>query len=334
MRYLQGNKELNKKKLDSKDKKILFSIAQDARMPLTKISKEIQLSRDAVSHRIKNYEKQGIIQGYRTIVNVGKLGYNSSHLFVKLNNPPKIIEEEIVMELQKTPYIRAILKFTGNFDYEIAFIHKDIQDFDEKTTEILCKFGNFLKDHELLIISKTFAAETFPPNFTEKELYRYSKPKTKKTKVDKIDIEILKLLSENATMPIYEIGEKVKLSSDAISYRIKNMLDSGLIIKFIPVINYSSLDYHLYAVLLNIKNFTEEKELRSLLTANKNTLWAVKTIGRYNVLMYLLVKSIDDVQETLFELKEKFPERITHNHTLIAYEEYKYIYFPRNLDYL
>ena len=64
---------------------------------------------------------------------------------------------------------------------------------------------------------------------------------------------------------------------------------------------------------------------------DKNTLWAVKTIGRFNVLIYLLVKSIDELQESVMRLRGLFPKQINHYETLIAYEEYKYIYFPKDL---
>ena len=71
--------------------------------------------------------------------------------------------------------------------------------------------------------------------------------------------------------------------------------------------------------------------MKSFLSTDKNTLWAVKTIGRFNILIYLLVKNIDDLQETTFNLRSLFPGKINHYETLIAYEEYKYLYFPKDL---
>ena len=41
---------------------------------------------------------------------------------------------------------------------------------------------------------------------------------------DEKNIKILKILSEDARMSTYKIGELVKLSSDAVSYRIKKMI--------------------------------------------------------------------------------------------------------------
>jgi len=317
--------------LDVKDQKIISSLSQNARMPLTRLAKKVGLSRDAVNYRIKGYEKNGVIQGYRTMVNISKFNYNNYHLFLKLNNPSPEIEHKIIEKLAKNPSIRAILKFSGNFDFEIALVAKNLQELDKLITKIITDCSGFLQDYEILTIIKTYAAETFPPNFTGFE--NKAEIREKETKIDKKDIKILKIIGENAQIPLYEIGFQVKLSADAVAYRIKNMVNSGVIIKFIPVINYTSLSYNLYTILLNISALDEAKEktLKNFLTSDRNTLWAVKTIGRFNVLIYLLVKDIDELQETLFKLRSLFPKQINHYETLIAYEEYKYVYFPRDL---
>jgi len=331
MRYLQQTKETKKIGLDVKDKKILAILSQNARIPLTKLSKLVSLSRDAVNYRIKNYEKRGLIQGYRTMVNISKFGYSIYHLFLKLNNPSPEVEQRIVNKLIKYPSIRALIKFSGNFDFEIALVAKNLEELDKIITKIITDCSGFLQDYEILTITKTYAAETFPPNFSDFKIER--KVEKKEIKIDRKDIEILKIMGENAQLPLYETANKLKISADAVSYRIKNMINSGIIIKFIPVINYTSLDYNLYTILLNVSALDEKKEkiLKDFLTSDKNTLWAVKTIGRFNVLIYLLVKNIDELQDTLLKLRALFPKQINHYETLIAYEEYKYVYFPRDL---
>lgn len=332
MRYLQKTSKIIRAKLDTKDKKILSILSVNSRIPLTQLSKKVGLSRDAVNYRIKNYEKNGIIQGYRTIIDISKFGYKSNHLFIKLNNPSREVEQKIVNKLIKYPFVRAIIKFSGNYDFEIAFVTKDISDLDEVLTKIIGDCSGFLQDHELLTISKTFVTETFPPNFSEYKI-EFGSKRCENKKADKKDIEILKIISEEATLPLYEIAAKIKLSADAVAYRIKNMIKLGIIVKFVPVINYASLSYNLHTTLLNIEGLNKDKEkiLKDFLSKDKNTLWAVKTIGRFNVLIYFLVKNIEDLQESILKLRSLFPKIINHYETLIAYEEYKYIYFPSDL---
>jgi DNA-binding Lrp family transcriptional regulator len=332
MKYLQNKKVIENIRLDLKDKKILSILANNSRMPLTQISKRVALSRDAVSYRINNYEQAGIIQGYRTLVDISKLGYSNYHLFIKLNNPAKENEEKIILRLIKIPNIRAILKFNGNFDLEIALIVKDLQELDGLITKITNDCAGFIQEYELLALVKNYVSLDFPKSFTD-NVEVQKRPITKKYNPDKKDIEILKIIGEDATLNLSKIGDKIHLSADAVNYRIKKLIESGIIIKFIPVLNYDALDFNLHAVLLNINSFNEEseKKLQEFLEVNKNTLWAVKCIGRFNILIYFLTKNTQEIQETLIELRSLFPKQINLYESLTAYEEYKYVYFPKEL---
>ena len=138
------------------------------------------------------------------------------------------------------------------------------------------------------------------------------------------------MISKNATLPLYQIGGQVKLSADAVNYRIKKLINEGIILKHIPIINYSALGYTVYAVLMNIYNLNAEKEkrLEYFLKNHENMLWAVKTIGKFNLMMYICVKKSDELHKTLIQMRELFSPDIKDYETLIAYEEYKYTYFP------
>jgi Lrp/AsnC family leucine-responsive transcriptional regulator len=140
-------------------------------------------------------------------------------------------------------------------------------------------------------------------------------------------------MSNNGRIPLHEVGGKVKLSSDGVNYRIKKMIEMGLITGYVPLVNYSLLGYTVYGVLMNIHNLSKEKEnkLESFLKNNKNVLWAVKTIGKYNLLMYLSVKESEELHQTLLKMREMFSSDIREYETLIAYEEYKHTYLPKDM---
>lgn len=331
MRYLQKTEKTKKVKLDVKDKKIFSILSFNARIPLTQLAKKVALSRDAVNYRIKNYEKKGVIQGYRTMIDISKFGYNNYHLFIKLNNPSQEVEKRILNKLIKYPFIRAIIKFSGNFDFEIALIAKDLKELDKIIEKIMDDCSNFLQDYDILIFRKLYVTRALPKSFSE--YIKDTSVGNKKYKIDKKDITILKLISENSLLPLYEIASKAGLSADAVAYRIKNMKDSGIINKFVPIINYNSLDYNVYTVLFNISTLNEEneKKLREFLINDKNVMWAIKTIGKFNILVYFLVKNIDDLQNSVLKFRSLFPKQINRHETLIAYEEHKFTYFPSGL---
>ncbi|MEC8483363.1 MAG: Lrp/AsnC family transcriptional regulator, partial [Pseudomonadota bacterium] len=54
--------------LDRYDEKVLALLVQDARLSVSDISRQVNLSRSAVSERIKRLEEGGMITGYHAHV--------------------------------------------------------------------------------------------------------------------------------------------------------------------------------------------------------------------------------------------------------------------------
>ncbi|UCG70203.1 MAG: Lrp/AsnC family transcriptional regulator [Thermoplasmata archaeon] len=55
--------------LDLIDRRILSYLQEDARITLTEMAKRLYISRNAVRYRIELMEKQGLIEGYTTVLN-------------------------------------------------------------------------------------------------------------------------------------------------------------------------------------------------------------------------------------------------------------------------
>jgi|TARA_Y100000310_G_scaffold200493_1_gene200545 DNA-binding Lrp family transcriptional regulator len=208
-------------------------------------------------------------------------------------------------------------------------LYKVIELSDTFLDKILGDCSEYLQDYEVLAITKTYNARIFPKSFLdfkEKKL----KIKNEKVKIDDKDKKVLSILSDEAILPYYSTAKKIKLSHDATSYRIKKMIEGGIILKFVPVINYASINYNVYCILLRMNGLNNDKEntLKQFLSMNKNVLWSVKCVGIYNVLIYLCVDNAEKIHDTLTGLRRHFPESIINYESLIAYEEYKYTYFP------
>lgn len=335
MRFTQKIQTDKEVWLDVKDKKILYYLSQNARMPYTQLAKKVALSKDTIKYRINNLEKKGVIQGYIAFIDINKLGYATYHLFLQLYSLNKESRKKLIGTLCSYPFVKAVIEFSGKFDIELSLVAKNIEELDHIMTQVINDASPYLQDHILLLISKPYVSKLFPTSLIKinDRLKKETKSKNTIIKIDKRDMELLKLLSTDAVLPLYKLGDKVGLSADAVNYRIKRLIEQKIIIKFFPVLNYSIIGYTIYTVLMNIHNLTMEKEktLNYFLKTNKRVLWAVKAIGRYNLLMYICVKKSSKLHETLIKFRELFPSEIRRYETLIAYEEYKYTYFPESL---
>jgi len=81
-----------RKIVDSKDKKIIEILKEDARTPFTKIAKELGITEAAVRKRVKNLEERGVIKKYTIEIDCTKLGYNVTALTGVDTEPDRFLD--------------------------------------------------------------------------------------------------------------------------------------------------------------------------------------------------------------------------------------------------
>lgn len=331
--------------LDLKDRKLLYVLSKNARIPLARVAQFIGLSRDAVHYRIERLKQASIIAGARALISLRKLGWQSYHIFFSLSSPNKESEDSFVKYLEQHPFVNAIIRYSGKCDFEVALMVRDLQQLNQILRDILSKAP--IQEYEILPILKTYKSTVFPERFikgldlqinykkNDSSFYKdllHHHTSNEEYKPDKNDIELMRILSEQTELPLKEMGKRLNLSDDAIVYRIRKLIHSGFILEFRPVINYSALGLSIQAVLLNL-NLNEEREQPFIrhIKEHENILWAVETLGKWNVLLYIITSSQEEFHKTMHELRQKFGSLIKHYEVLFAYEEYKYTYFPQGI---
>ncbi len=151
------------KSLDEKDINLLLLLEQNARTPISKLSRKIGLSRDAIKYRIERLLKQKILLKFTTIANPPNLGFtNISFVMFQLWNLNTKQEESFVKYLTNHPNITYVAKVSGRWDYKIEITAKTPGDFDEIFTTIRRKYPGIIKEHEITTLLKEYKMSYFP----------------------------------------------------------------------------------------------------------------------------------------------------------------------------
>ncbi|SBS24530.1 Leucine-responsive regulatory protein [Marinomonas aquimarina] len=99
--------------LDRYDEKILAMLVQDARSSVSDISRQVNLSRSAVSERIKRMEEHGKITGYHAHVAILEEDLISAYLALTF----RPLSCELVQPyLEKIPEIKMAHSISGDID--------------------------------------------------------------------------------------------------------------------------------------------------------------------------------------------------------------------------
>ena len=128
--------------MDAYDTAILHQLTQDGRMSVNDLSASVHLSRTPVARRLKKLEEQGIIRGYTAILDEKKLGFAFS-VFVSVRLERQIDEELARFEarIEALPEVVDCWLMTGNHDYLLRAVTRDIEDFEKFLVGQLTKLG-------------------------------------------------------------------------------------------------------------------------------------------------------------------------------------------------
>ncbi len=102
------------------------------------LSKKIGLSAAPTLGRVLKLEKHGIISNYHAILDYSKLGLGFTALVqVSLSRQKSSFVNNFLNQINEIDEIVECLQLTGNFDYQLRIIVKDIPSFDAIIAEKL-----------------------------------------------------------------------------------------------------------------------------------------------------------------------------------------------------
>jgi Lrp/AsnC family leucine-responsive transcriptional regulator len=127
-------------KLDEIDCKILEILQKDGRITNARLAKEVGLSAPPMLERVKKLERNGIIQGFRAILDARRLG-RAMFVFVALNLDIKALAEVDRIEAQFTdmPEILESHHIAGEIDLLLKVNVVDQEHFKQFVIGTLAK---------------------------------------------------------------------------------------------------------------------------------------------------------------------------------------------------
>lgn len=118
--------------LDTKDKKLLLLLQNDAKKTTKQLAHELDLSVTAVFERIKKLEKQQIIKKYVALLNAEKIQKNFIVLcHVKLVQHKKEYISQFENEITQFSEVLECFHVSGDYDYILKICVRDIQEYRE-----------------------------------------------------------------------------------------------------------------------------------------------------------------------------------------------------------
>jgi len=142
--------------MNIKDMKMIAHLRQDARMPLTKMSKKTHIPVSTLFDRLKANE-EGVIKRHTALLDFTKLGY-----FTRANIVLKVAKEHrnaLKEFLQINDSVNSVLRINNGYDFMVEGIFRQVLDMENFIENIEDKFN--IEDKKSFFIIEDVKRESF-----------------------------------------------------------------------------------------------------------------------------------------------------------------------------
>ena len=319
--------------IDERDRKILKELEEDARQTDSAIAKKIHLSKQVTNYRIQKMIESGVISNFYTVVNVGNLGLSTYYVFLQLEKINKEEEKRLLEKIYSLDSIGWLVSCIGKWDIILNINEDSILNFEKTLNQIIKICGEYLYEYKFTMLSE---AEHLGYKLLVRKQYLkplYQGEREKIFKLDITDEKILRALSQNARIDLVSLSKKIRIAVHILNYRLKKLMKNGIIEGFKPKLNINKLGYqwHLLLIKLSIVNEERKKELMNFCRYYKDIYYMTSTIGDYNLMLDVHIKSADELKGILTEIRDKFQDIVKTYESVMITEEFKIDYIPKGI---
>lgn len=141
--------------LDSFDRKILDTLQQQGRISNAKLALEVGLSESACFNRVRRLEQQNVITGYRALIDQPTIA-SFVEVYVQINIETAKLASYSRFEqiISRVPEITQCHQVTGGYDYLLAIVARDMDDYMRIIEWVLETHGG-IQQYSSLVVKKS-----------------------------------------------------------------------------------------------------------------------------------------------------------------------------------
>jgi len=309
-------------KLDTAGKKILLSLMNNSRAPISMISKGTHLSREIVSYRMSKLEEEKIISGYIARINQPLFCSGVALVNYKLTRSNAQRFNEIISFIKNHKSINWCIETCGTSDLALTILYDTPKDLADTVTELSNFIGQNLKEHRISLYIDEYKFDRSglitekASDYNKHRVISFDKniPLT----LDSIDIKLLSLLAKDCRTKNVDMANILKVTEDVIRLRIKSLEKRQIITGYTVSVDADRLGFEAYQMSINIEQMTNNviNKLKYVVQTNPYIIFCVRTSGKYNIIINIHAKSRQHFNTLVLDIRNALPEIIDYEFQL------------------
>jgi DNA-binding Lrp family transcriptional regulator len=267
------------------------------------------------------------------VTNYFKLGYSKYRIYLRFKDVSKERLEEIGTYFKDNGKAEWVVLCTGRWDMIVTFHLFNVNEFDDEIQKMMNRFSSFIQEKgtattlHLLHHLREYLKET---DSREIRPVVHHASVDKPYPVDDTDMELLRLLANNARMPVVDVAKKMKTTPRIVQYRMKRLEKAGVILAYKVLLDPKKMGniFCKAIIYLTSSNRKRVEEFVRYCSSIPEAVWPQRVLGTWDFEIDFEIESYDKFQERMFEIKEKFSDIVQKYEFAIVSKEFKLDMFP------
>ena len=125
------------RRIDTIDKNILRELQNDGRITNVELSQRVGISAPPCLRRVRSLEEEGIIKGYRALLDEKKLGFDlMAFAMVHLKSQAEEDLSAFAAQVERWPLVRSCWMLSGETDFILLCVAPDLRSFQNFVLEL------------------------------------------------------------------------------------------------------------------------------------------------------------------------------------------------------
>ena len=149
--------------MDSIDRKILAELQQDGRLTITELAAKIGLSISPCHRRLRELERNGVIRGYRAIVDAQAVGLTfEALLFVTMRQEDRDTLLGFERAVAEIPNVVQAQRLFGDPDYLLRILTTDLTAYQRLEDDVLATLPGVQRLTSTLVMKRVVQDRAIP----------------------------------------------------------------------------------------------------------------------------------------------------------------------------
>ncbi len=297
-------------RIDKKTFRILYTLEKNARASINELARVAGISKELARYKLHRLESEGVIKGYRVLIDTGRLGYTTYRIYFKLREADSQERQRIIRSIGDHPLVTAFALLSSSWDAGVAITVRNTQELHAFWT-----YANQYRRHiktvhfsiyqPLIQFTRTF----LNPDGNENPIVT-SIGEHPPVAYDELDLSILKHLAENARVPLARIAKALDKPLQTIINRVKSLEQRGIIQGYRPLLDWKAIGYHYYKANITLRDTSKLKEMQQYAKQLPFIYQIDLCVPSYDLELEVAVRDHDHFLTIMDELHQRFPGTI------------------------